>query len=117
MAEERLDDDEEMVDQFTEDDPVDRAMRVATASKLEMEGYSTDEDDAFDEEVVYAGNRSASRTPARWVPPFSEPSCWQTAVADSALRAIKVSATFVDCPPRRQYPDSRRANGSRSRGE
>ncbi|BGP55765.1 hypothetical protein JCM8202v2_003372 [Rhodotorula sphaerocarpa] len=52
MAEERLDDDEEMVDQFTEDDPVDRAMRVATASKLEMEGYSTDEDDAFDEEVL-----------------------------------------------------------------
>lgn len=58
------DEDEEMLDQLTEDDPVDRAMRVATASKLCLSDYSADEDEE-DEEVVYAGHRSASLTPAR----------------------------------------------------
>jgi hypothetical protein len=55
-----------MLDQLTEDDPVDRAMRVATASKLGLSDYSADEDEE-DEEIVYAGNRSASLTPARSV--------------------------------------------------
>lgn len=58
------DEDQQMLDQFTEDDPVDRAMRVATASKLGLSDYSADEDEE-DEEIVYAGNRSASLTPAR----------------------------------------------------
>lgn len=65
-GEEVEDEDEEMLDQLTEDDPVDRAMRVATASKLGLSDYSADEDEE-DEEVVYAGNRSASLTPARSV--------------------------------------------------
>ncbi|KWU47006.1 hypothetical protein RHOSPDRAFT_24132 [Rhodotorula sp. JG-1b] len=63
-GEEVEDEDEEMLDELTEDDPVDRAMRVATASKLGLSDYSADEDEE-DEEVVYAGNRSASLTPAR----------------------------------------------------
>lgn len=63
-GEEVEDQDEEMLDQLTEDDPVDRAMRVATASKLGLSEYSADEDEE-DEVVVYAGNRSASLTPAR----------------------------------------------------
>ncbi|GAA5875632.1 hypothetical protein JCM3774_002567 [Rhodotorula dairenensis] len=81
--------DEEMLEQFTEDDPVDRAMRVATASKLGLSDYSADEDEE-DEEVVYAGNRSASMTPAR--SPIQLP----TAPPQAAAQTTPSSRTAAD---------------------
>lgn len=42
---------EEYGDEITEDDPVDLAMRIATASRMEMD--SDDDDDDDDEEIVY----------------------------------------------------------------
>lgn len=55
-------DDGEMVDQVTEDDPVDRAMRIDAADKIDMDGLSDLEDDDDDEEqIVYPGSRSSSQ--------------------------------------------------------
>ncbi|GAA6057733.1 hypothetical protein JCM3770_001712 [Rhodotorula araucariae] len=57
--------DEDMLDQVTDDDPVDRAMRVAAADKLDMGGVSDivddeDEDEDDEEQIVYPGSRSSS---------------------------------------------------------
>ncbi|GAA5840238.1 hypothetical protein JCM9279_002319 [Rhodotorula babjevae] len=61
------DEDEEMLDQGTEDDPVDRAMRIDAADKLDMDGLSDldddlddDDDDDDDEQIVYPGSGSRS---------------------------------------------------------
>ncbi|GJN90649.1 hypothetical protein Rhopal_003661-T1 [Rhodotorula paludigena] len=55
-------DDGEMLDQVTEDDPVDRAMRIDAADKIDMDGLSDLEDDDDDEEqIVYPGSRSSSQ--------------------------------------------------------
>ncbi|GAA5902361.1 hypothetical protein JCM5296_003121 [Sporobolomyces johnsonii] len=58
-----LDDDSEMAYQATEDDPVDRAMRIDAADKVDMEGLEDDEEDDDDEQIVYPGNRSTSQPP------------------------------------------------------
>jgi len=47
--EEELEEDTEMRDQSTEDDPIDRAMRTA-ANQLELDGVEEEEDDEEDEE-------------------------------------------------------------------
>ncbi|GAA5897232.1 hypothetical protein JCM8208_003763 [Rhodotorula glutinis] len=60
------DEDEEMLDQGTEDDPVDRAMRIDAADKLDMDGLSDldddldDDDDDDEEQIVYPGSGSRS---------------------------------------------------------
>ncbi|GAA5820042.1 hypothetical protein JCM11251_005460 [Rhodosporidiobolus azoricus] len=66
-VEEEEEEDAEMLDQATEDDPVDRAMRVNAADKLDMDGLESDleeneEDDSDDEQILFEGNRSMSRS-------------------------------------------------------
>lgn len=67
VEEQQHDEDAEMKDQSTEDDPVDRAMRTA-ANQLELDGV--DEDDASDpddsegEQIVFSGSRNSSQPPA-----------------------------------------------------
>ncbi|BGP16343.1 hypothetical protein JCM10213_004884 [Rhodosporidiobolus nylandii] len=60
--------DAEMLDHATEDDPVDRAMRIDAAHKLDMDGLESDEyessDDEDDEQIVFEGNRSNRASPA-----------------------------------------------------
>lgn len=82
--EEEEDEDEEMVDQGTEDDPVDRAMRIDAADKLDMDGLSDldddaaaeeeddddDDDDESEEQIVYPPSRSSSQTPAQLCVPL-----------------------------------------------
>lgn len=51
IEEDAEEDTEEYGDEITEDDPVDLAMRIATASRMEMD--SDDDDDDDDEEIVY----------------------------------------------------------------
>ncbi|GAA5937481.1 hypothetical protein JCM3775_001242 [Rhodotorula graminis] len=66
--EDDADEDEEMLDQGTEDDPVDRAMRIDAADKLDMDGLSDldddldddDDDDDDEEQIVYPGSGSRS---------------------------------------------------------
>lgn len=61
-----LEEDSEMRDQSTEDDPVDRAMRTA-ADQLELDGVDEDEMDSEnedeDEQIVFSGSRNPSQQP------------------------------------------------------
>lgn len=76
-GDDEADEDEEMLDQVTEDDPVDRAMRIDAADKLDMDGLSDLDDDLDDdndddeEQIVYPGSGSRSSpqpNPNRCVP-------------------------------------------------
>ncbi|GAA5885875.1 hypothetical protein JCM6882_004187 [Rhodosporidiobolus microsporus] len=65
--EEEDEEDAEMLDQVTEDDPVDRAMRIDAADKLDMDGLESefeedDDEDSDDEQILFEGNRSTSRS-------------------------------------------------------
>lgn len=72
---EEPEEDSEMRDQSTEDDPVDRAMRlVGAADELDME--DEDEDDE-EEQIVFSGSRQSSQPPAVVAPPPVQPSCVQ----------------------------------------
>ncbi|BGP24773.1 hypothetical protein JCM10295v2_003692 [Rhodotorula toruloides] len=57
--------DEEMadVDEVTEDDPVDRAMRVVAAAEDVLGDLDDEDDEDEEEQVVYPGNRSGSLPP------------------------------------------------------
>lgn len=63
---EMLDADVDIDHASTEDDPVDRAMRIDAADKLDMDGLESDEydeddeDDDEDEQILFEGNRSGS---------------------------------------------------------
>lgn len=55
----------EMRDQSTEDDPIDRAMRTA-ANQLELDGVEEeededDDDDSDEEQIVFSGSRNSSQ--------------------------------------------------------
>ncbi|GAA5894156.1 uncharacterized protein JCM6883_003734 [Sporobolomyces salmoneus] len=55
----------EMRDQSTEDDPVDRAMRTA-ANQLELDGVEEEEfedDESEEEQIVFSGSRNSSQPP------------------------------------------------------
>lgn len=65
--------DEEMADAYevTEDDPVDRAMRVVAAAEDDLSDFDDDDDDdEAEEEVVYPGNRCGSLPPTNLCVPF-----------------------------------------------
>jgi len=65
--------DSEMRDQSTEDDPVDRAMRlVGAADELDMED---EDDDDEEEQIVFSGSRQSSQPPAVVAPPPVQTSC------------------------------------------
>ncbi|BGP48383.1 hypothetical protein JCM10450v2_004256 [Rhodotorula kratochvilovae] len=88
------DEDDEMADQATEDDPVDRAMRIDAADKLDMDGVSDvddedDEDDDDEEQIVYPGSRSSSAQPQGQSPPsgLSRPPSYFGTPSGSPARA------------------------------
>ncbi|BGO99734.1 hypothetical protein RTG_00618 [Rhodotorula toruloides ATCC 204091] len=67
-----VEDDEEMADveEATEDDPVDRAMRVVAAAEDGLSDLDDeDDDDEAEEQVVYPGNRSGSLPPTNFSSP------------------------------------------------
>ncbi|GAA6021027.1 hypothetical protein JCM10207_003892 [Rhodosporidiobolus poonsookiae] len=63
--------DTDMLDQATEDDPVDRAMRIDAADKLDMGGLESeeeeeeDDEDEEEEQIVFEGNRSSRASPSQ----------------------------------------------------
>jgi len=70
---EEPEEDSEMRDQSTEDDPVDRAMRlVGAADELDMED---EDDDDEEEQIVFSGSRQSSQPPAVVAPPPVQASC------------------------------------------
>ncbi|BGO91481.1 hypothetical protein NBRC10512_003142 [Rhodotorula toruloides] len=67
-----VEEDEEMADaeEATEDDPVDRAMRVVAAAEDGLSDLDDeDDDDEAEEQVVYPGNRSGSLPPTNFSSP------------------------------------------------
>ncbi|BGP32178.1 hypothetical protein JCM10296v2_003958 [Rhodotorula toruloides] len=67
-----VEEDEEMADleEATEDDPVDRAMRVVAAAEDGLSDLDDeDDDDDAEEQVVYPGNRSGSLPPTTFSSP------------------------------------------------